>query len=672
MTQHNTKPHTFIAQYPMSARHLLLFFLAAAPLLAFAIPRDTCPPVFGMTALLRPNGLGSLNWLGNPLPDSVEVEFRTLDQPLLGQGNYVSDSYLLLLPDLDYSKDYYARLRPICVPPATWSDTLVLLPVYDCTAARRLFCGQTAKAYIGKGTGLTAHQLGGITCLGQERYFTFTATTSNLHTISAKKLRGGANIRLGVINGCTKEELYVTTGANPSYLPPVQVYLYSGQTYTIVLDNPQEDLSGEFEVGISCTLPSFDQAFDAVTGALTAEPLQVNAPCRQFSNQTATTSFTDPLPTVAAGGTWKDGPEHSVWFWFEAPPSGTVRISMEATAQAPMDPQLALVRADSTGTFPNPVVASGEDLPNGTDALLHYTGLQPGQKYLILADGASGSQGVFCIQVTEDLQLFDRKDTCITFAQQYHPGRYSDDWINFYASDNHTKSGPLLAAIQTRESLGAIAVSVFRTDTALAFPDGTKLLPRYFHLSVERQPQFPVRLRLFFNSEDLRQFHLSPPVDTSVLPSQLGITHYSGSNQDCDPANNTVGAGLAVEKAMAYALPYGNYYLETTVTHFSEFGIGKNAAVTTQSPPFRGAVSVWPVPARDKITIAVEAPQTLEVQANLYHAAGGVAASANWQVLPGQSPHEWFLSDLSPGVYWLVLRSADGVLQRLSKVVLSP
>ena len=662
-----------VAHYPSQATftwRILLLVIVVMPLSLKAIPRDTCPPAYGITALLRPNGLGSLNWLGNPLPDSTEVEFRTLDQPLLGQGNYFSDSYVLLLPNLDYSKDYYARLRPVCTPPTAWSDTLVLLPIFDCAAARRLLCGQTARAYIGKGVGLTAHQLG-VPCWGQERYFTFTATTSNMHTISVKKLWGKANIRLGVINGCTKEELYITT-ASPTYLPPVRLFLYNGQTYTIVLDNPNEELSGEFEVSITCAQPSFDQPFDATTGALTAEPLLVNAPCRQFSNQTATTSFTDPQPTVAAGGNWKDGPEHSVWFWFEAPPSGTVRISMNATTQAPMDPQVTLVRADSTGTFPKPVMASGEDLPNGPDALIHYTGLQPGQKYLIMADGASGSQGIFCIQVTEDLQFFNRKDTCFAFAQTYRPGVYSDDWINFYASDDPAKSGPLLAAIQTQESLGKIVVSVVRTDTALALPDGTKLLPRYFNISVARQPQFPVRLRLFFNHEDLRHFRLSPPVDTSVLPSQLGITHYSGSNQDCNPANNPAGAGLAVEKAVAYAMSYGNYYLESTITHFSEFGIGKGKTIATYNPYPQETVSVWPVPTRDNIAISVYTTQPLIVHATLLQVAGGVAGRTTWRAIPGQPPHEWSLSGLSPGIYWLSLRSVDGVLRTMSKIVVSP
>ena len=301
---------------------------------------------------------------------------------------------------------------------------------------------------------------------------------------------------MGHITGCSNNVgNYLATGTENV---PLRVFLTNGQPYTLVLDKEDPATRGEFEVTVECPSTTFDRPYDA-QGRLTAEELPfLFTPCATYSNAGATTDATDPQPT-APNGNWKDGPNHTVWFWLKAPLNGTVHISVKGTGTDPIDPQVALVRDDSLGVFPNPVLASAEDWGGNLEASLSYTGLIPHQRYLLMVDGVGAKTGTFCVTFDNDLPLLNNLDTCETFTRTYThpPSAQPDRWINLYGTRKGFEDGPLLAALHTSEDLGPINISVKRTTDAPLLSNGLKLLPRYFKRNTAKQPQVPVQIRLF-------------------------------------------------------------------------------------------------------------------------------------------------------------------------------
>lgn len=290
-----------------------------------------CPPqLVAPSAFFRSDSIGYLNWLvpiGFQI-DSVDVELQPRNVPFTNIPNArTKDSFGW--DTLDYQKDYYCRLRPVCEPPAAWGDTIDFFPILDCNRARKLTCGQPLLLFLGKGYGLDKHQLAGVECWGRERHATFTASATGFYEFKILRRSGNAHALMALITGCSNNiGNYVATGDENV---PLRVFLTNGHPYTLILDKADPDTRGEFEVTVACTSNTFDRPYDA-QGQLTAEELPILTSCATYSNVGATTDATDPLPT-APNGNWKDGPNHTVWFWLEAPYNGTIHISVKGTGR---------------------------------------------------------------------------------------------------------------------------------------------------------------------------------------------------------------------------------------------------------------------------------------------------------------------------------------------------
>ena len=626
---------------------------------SFAIS-GPCPKVPQGAGVLHPDGAANLEWTYY-FDSDFYIELVALDEPFTGVSNYFSDQPQLAVSGLDPAREYRYRLRPACSDSGTWSEIILLNRVFACSNTPALVCNKPVDVHFGPGEGLIGNPFGnGGSYPGQERYLKIKPPVTGAYQLRIEKISGLAQVQGVVCDGC------VGTGQNCHGVTTsgyTQQFYTAGETYTLIFDNANL-LGGVYSVELICDsvplVPLNDNAFSSVPwGDLLALPVAVNAPCQTFSNRYATPDTLDPNPMLAPGN-WLDGPEKTVWFHFEAPPGGTVQVTVISDS---MNPQVALVRFDSTGFFGYRVLAAGEDSPVSTDATLVYTGLTPGEQYLLMVDGVNGSEGGFCLEVLDAPTLWTPTGVCQTFPQTTIANPSPEDWINLYASAGSHTNGPLLAALQTSDLLGQITISSEIHPTAPVLPNGQKILPRYFNIETEFQPQNPVKLRLFFTEADLAVYNLTPPLDSVTVP-QLAITHYDGGNEDCDPNNNTTGAtGLPVSNTVyQYAGQDGVFYLETEVAQFSEFGAALDpTSATRQLHPLHD-LRVYPTPATDELFLECRAAESAVVQLGIRHLTGCSLWEALWRVTPGVNFRNLKVDFLPPGVYVLSLQAQGGTV----------
>ena len=145
-------------------------------------------------------------------------------------------------------------------------------------------------------------------------------------------------------------------------------------------------------------------ANDDATGAIS---MPVGAPCSGsvYTNAGATQAVGEPYASCNNENTGT----HTVWFSFQAPSSGTVRITTDNGAVGTLnDTKIGLfeaVNVSDYGTFN--IISCDED--NGADngvtdllSTLFATGLTPGVTYYVQVDGRTPTAtGTFCLQVQE-------------------------------------------------------------------------------------------------------------------------------------------------------------------------------------------------------------------------------------------------------------------------------
>lgn len=621
-----------------------------------------CYPLYlGGHGTLSPDGTAHVSW---DYPSTqFEVELVPVQQPFSGFGNYFTSQNNPVFSGLNPLLDYHYRVRPICGIPAPWSSEVDLNRIFSCATTPQLSCSTPLSLYIGGGDGLVNNSFGGtIPLYGQERYVRFESPVTGTYTIDIQPLSGGAMARAGWFAGCTAGGTNNNTALASDGATIVSVI--AGQTYTLVFDNTNVE-RGTYSIFIHCdaitpVAPANDNAFDfAPWGNLLADSVALNAPCQSYSNRYATAGAIDPNPALAPGN-WLDGPEKTVWFYFQAPPGGTVEVAVSSDS---MDPQVALIRFDSMGFFGYRVLASGENLASGsTNASLIYTGLHPGERYLLMVDGVNGSTGEFCLGIRDEPTLMSTTGVCQTYPQAPAPATSPDDWINLYAVNGPHTNGPLLGAIQTADNLGNIVVSSEIHPEAPVFPNGQKILPRYFHIETEFQPVSPVKLRIFFTENDLAVYNLTPPLDSITVP-QLGISHYDGGSEDCDPNNNVLGGSSVPVSNATYQFvgQNGIFYLETTLTQFSEFGATLDPTIKVrETDDVLNSVHIFPIPTTDQLSVEWTALVEEPVNITICNLLGEQFWSATREMTAGQNTCKVRLGHLPAGMYLLRFETRQG------------
>jgi hypothetical protein len=393
----------------------------------------------------------------------------------------------------------------------------------------------------------------------------------------------------------------------------------------------------------------------------------MNDSCQVFTNRNATASFFSPDMTVAPS-TWYDQFEHDVWFAFTAPPGGTVQIKAASDPGDPMDPQIALytyVEDTLSGPSGDLLLATGEDSPglHPADATMVYTGLTPGVQYYIVVDGANASVGRFCLEISDMPDLWQGVG-CQTFASTNASFGTPGAWRNLYAGSSEHVTGTLMGAIKTTEDLGNITISSEILSEAPILPNGQKLLPRYFNIETENAPQQPVTLRLFFSAEDLAAFNLTPPFDSAV-PFDLGLTHYDGNNEDCDPTNNNLSGGILPVSTSSAVLvgENGSFYLEAVFNSFSEFGAAiKQTVGSPELAPTLFSFKLYPNPTEDVLQMQVNSLETGRGTLRIFDLQGRLLQDWPLDLQRGMNQFQWSTRDWTPGMYRVSLYLADGLV----------
>lgn len=169
----------------------------------------------------------------------------------------------------------------------------------------------------------------------------------------------------------------------------------------------------EIEVTEAADAPCSAEAMGVVPerGTIATDGVRSNA---------CATSFGDPRPTAFAT-------QVTVWFTFQAPASGHVRIDgLSQGTIRPLGVQLALFLPDNrrcTGNFQE--IASAYT-SGSSDESMEVTCLYPGETYYIMVDGfGAGGRGMFSIAVTDlgDITPVTQLDTTLCFGDSLQVGQ---------------------------------------------------------------------------------------------------------------------------------------------------------------------------------------------------------------------------------------------------------
>ena len=656
---------------------LHLVQLATSDTLAFA-PRIEvfcpCPPPPQGKGILYGNGDAVLDWFETYNSSGREVEIVPIGTSFSGTPNYFTDSIVLVVNGLDPTLSYQFRVRNRCGDTgfSEWSDIFPVTLLVDCANTPALICSETLQLEFTSGIGLVNYQVCGAPTYGDEAFFQMTPEFSGIYSMEVLGTPiPGAVLYLGLLSSCEHPDSEVSCLGNGGGIGIYNLgYLEAGQTYFFVADQ-SGFVAGTYTMALNCSLANDNPSI------LLGEPnslysISVGDTCHLFSNLGATSNSPDPDPSQAPGN-WYDGPEHSVWFQFVAPPGGTVQITAASDSSQPFDPQVALLTFDTLAMTGQSFVllATGEDNAglHPADAILIYTGLIPGQVYYILVDGANGSSGRFCLTIRDEPDMWLNPGVCQNFVQSSTGFTGAEVWRNLYAGGSEHVTGALLGAIRTVDDLGAITISTEILPDAPVLPNGQKILPRYFNIEPEFQPVHPITLRLFFTAADLAAFNITPPM-SSVTPVELGLTHYDGNEEDCDPTNNALVGGLSVSTAQATLVgENGIFYLEATFDSFSEFGAALAPTIGVPvEPNERFAVSVSPNPFTEDLTLEIQSKVAARLNFQMLDMLAGSIRSGSLAVQSGKNLEVLEFGDVAPGVYQLVLYNGGMVIGRVKVV----
>jgi hypothetical protein len=248
-------------------------------------------------------------------------------------------------------------------------------------------------------------------------------------------------------------------------------------------------------------------ANDDATGAIL---LPVGAICLGsiYTNADATQSAGEPYANCNNENTGT----HTVWFSFQAPPSGTVRVTTDNGATGTLsDTKIGLFEAANAadyGTFN--IIGCDEDngADNGTTdqlSTLFATGLTPGATYYVQVDGRTpAATGTFCLQVQEvNPTMLAPAASCAPVQSPVGNNASYNGWLTLV-----DQSGLLVALVRnpTGGEAGAYSGSYHVNSNGFVPPrqslSGISYLNRNFHIN-NTTVTAPVDMQFFFHPGEI-------------------------------------------------------------------------------------------------------------------------------------------------------------------------
>jgi hypothetical protein len=157
-------------------------------------------------------------------------------------------------------------------------------------------------------------------------------------------------------------------------------------------------------------------------------------------------------------------------------------------------------------------------------------------------------------------------------------------WINFSSA-----GGRIISIKDNGFYLDTITVNCYRNTGAVRSVNAGGLqyyLDRNWVIRTKNAPSVPITVRLYLTDAEFQALDVVDPIINDI--KRMGVTKYSGANQDNLLANNTtIGAAIFITPASITAvIPYCNgYILEFNVSSFSEFWVNGGTAGMNQPLP---------------------------------------------------------------------------------------
>ncbi len=282
-------------------------------------------------------------------------------------------------------------------------------------------------------------------------------------------------------------------------------------------------------------------ANDLSSGAI---QLIVNAACPAsnfYTNVGSSISAGEFSPTTSNGGDWFTGISNTVWFWFNAPSSGTVNITTDFAPQGSNDDVQIALYNNQNPTTATQLLTSAEDggvTGNGFNPSIYYTGLTAGTPYYIQVDGYGSVVGSFCIEVRETIAL-PSPGNCTTYTQTLCNGSTAPTkWFNIYTRPVSADLGVPVAAVKSSVNLGTVTVQEILNPSVLSAPNGIKYMQRYYAITSSVNTSAARDIRLFYTDTEFGNLKSAAGLPSAV-PEDLNISRFTATTADCSIANNT-------------------------------------------------------------------------------------------------------------------------------------
>lgn len=560
----------------------------------------TCAAPTGCNSvlLLKIDSLGGssvqASWVA--MAGALQYEWKIGLSPYSPSGGTALDSGLVsgntvFIDSLGQLKTYDLWVRTICASDSSDWESIQFTTKVNCFSNTNILaCNSPASAFSTGGgdwifncstdsTDLT---------LGQETVFQFTAPVSKTFSIDLEQVTGGnyANfLYKEASDGCNDSGWECIGGGNGNDILPFLGPLTAGVNYLILVDPDKTDTT-TINFRIFDCAPLNENADSAIT-------LIVNNPCTGNVHANGTADYTDGEPdpdretnaTDSLAGRWLTGANQTVWFKFEAPVSGTVTISTdELPIGSNFDSQVALYSVSDPSDYSTfTYIESDEDngvTANGLNAVLYYTGLNPGETYYIQVDGYGTSSGTFCIEVLDGIYRFSNDVCTETYSVTGVDGTVSggDRWYGIYGGQDSLDLGLLIAAIKPGpQKLDTVSCQfTVYTDSIPVASNGVPYMPAYFNFSSSTPPTDSVSLRLFFYNYELDALKLYTQLFNNTADN-LVVSHYTGPDPDCSPLQHSITDVTLLDTALTSAVNTSgtaSFYLEFTTTkaQLGEFG----------------------------------------------------------------------------------------------------
>lgn len=550
------------------------------------LPPDACYEVLGLDTLKVTSTTADITWVD--MFGAASYQWELVELPYLGPGSVVQadpafDGTSVSFVDLEPGTGYQFAIRTNCVNnvSSAW-DTIRFYTPLTCEGPL-IQCGQSYSFTASK-TGLWDVTECGSSTPGKERLFRFIAPHTRSYTLEITSATGGyVNYFIKTEGGdCSNAgwdciDDFNAPGTSP--IPAVPGATLTAGTLYYILADPQTigTVAQTFKI-TECGVPN-----DIPQNAI---EIQVNTNCLDniYSNLDATLDVGEPDPdtddTDGLVGRWLDDANETVWFKFQAPPSGTITILTNPSgAHIPNDDtQVALYSVgDETDYSTFKLLVSDED--NGTaflgfNSVVSYTGLIDGEYYYIQVDGWGVNSGAFCIAVIETVERIEATNCDADYTVA---GVNEEKWYNIYATPDDLDIGPLVAAINPHGlNLDSVFCRAQKYDEIPYAPADIPYLPLYYFFRSSQPFSGNVSLRLFFTDNEFAALKDSANTPSATI-DDLVASRFNGNVADCNLTNNS--GAFKLFNTINPVQMVGTFYIEFNTDSLGEFGARLNPLV---------------------------------------------------------------------------------------------